>query len=104
MEFEELKNRALKIRAKYAELEKKKYGREWTREEVFQGLVGDVGGLSKQVMVESDIRTSKDDHGIDHHLADCLWSLIVLAEKYNIDLEKSFVKTMNELEKKIASE
>ena len=102
MEFDEIKKRALEIRQKYSETEKRKYGREWNREEIFQGFVGDVGSLAKSVMVESKIRKSKDDHGIEHHLADCFWSIIVLADKYDIDLEKAFLEVMSELEEKLS--
>jgi len=103
MEFSEISKRALEVRAKYSELEKKKYGREWSREEIFQGFVGDVGSLAKSVMVEAKIRQTKsDDNDISHHLSDCLWSIMVLADKYSVDLEKNFIETMNKLEAKIA--
>jgi NTP pyrophosphatase (non-canonical NTP hydrolase) len=32
------------------------------------------------------------------HLSHCLWSVIVLAKMHNIDLEQSFMETMNKLE------
>lgn len=38
---------------------------------------------------------------LTHELADCLWSLIVIAEKYDVDLEAAFSQTMDELEKRI---
>jgi len=43
-----------------------------------------------------NIANSKDK--LEHELADCLWSIIVLAQVHDIDLESSFVNTMNELE------
>jgi len=33
-----------------------------------------------------------------HELADCLWSVIVLADGHGIDLEKAFLNTMDDLE------
>ena len=36
-----------------------------------------------------------------HELADCLWSVIVLADVHNIDLEAAFLKTMDDLENHI---
>jgi NTP pyrophosphatase (non-canonical NTP hydrolase) len=30
-------------------------------------------------------------------LADCLWSVMVLADAYDVDLESAFVRTMGEL-------
>lgn len=101
MEFSEISRKALAVRAKYSELEKKKYGREWTREEIFQSFVGDVGDLSKLVMSKADIRGESDvEDKLAHELSDCLWSIIVLADKYHIDIEKRFIETMTELEEK----
>lgn len=41
------------------------------------------------------------DAKLAHELSDCLWSVLVLASKYNIDLSTEFMKTMDELDKKI---
>ena len=38
---------------------------------------------------------------LEHELADCLWSVIILADLHEIDLEKSFVATMDELQRQI---
>lgn len=68
------------------------------------GFVGDVGDLSKLVMAKRGLRGPIDndiDDKIAHELADCLWSVCVLAEKYDIDLEAAFLKTMKELDKRL---
>ena len=105
MDFKQISQKAIEIRNKYSELEKKKYGKEWTREQIVQGFVGDVGDLMKLVMGKQGIRDIENvDEKISHELADCLWCVLVLANKYDIDLESSFVKTMAELEAKINSE
>lgn len=105
MEFKQIIQRALVIRKKYSELEKKKYGKEWSREQIMEGFVGDIGDLMKLVMTKEGIRNIEDVDGkISHELADCLWCVFVLAEKYGIDMEKSFLKTMEDLEKEIDKE
>jgi NTP pyrophosphatase (non-canonical NTP hydrolase) len=105
MDFRELKQRALEIRAQYEELEQARYGRAWTREEVAMGFVGDVGDLMKLVMAQSGIRNIPDAQAkLAHELADCLWSVMVLAELYGVDLEAAFLQTMDELEKHLADE
>ncbi|MBI4087088.1 nucleotide pyrophosphohydrolase [Candidatus Kaiserbacteria bacterium] len=105
MDIRTLSERAMEIRAKYRALEKEKIGREWTRSEVAQGLVGDVGDLMKLVMAKEGLRDIPDaDTKLAHELSDCLWCILVLAEKYDIDLEKAFLKTMDELDKRITSE
>ena len=43
------------------------------------------------------------DAKLTHELADCLWSVLVLADKYKIDLASEFMSTMDDLEKRIAN-
>lgn len=66
------------------------------------GFVGDVGELSKIIMAKHGLREMKNiDDRLSHELSDCLWSVIVLANKYNINLASEFMKTMDELDKRI---
>jgi len=71
------------------------------------GFVTDVGDLMKLVMTKDGIRDVGSlnaealNEKMAHELSDCLWSVLILAKKYNIDLEKSFLQTMDELERKI---
>src|SRR5688572_19934937 len=99
MDFQSIIDRALAIRKLYEEKETQLYGSPWTREEIALGFVGDVGDLAKLVIAENgkrDIENSPEKLG--HEMADCLWSLIVLAKMHNIDLEQSFLDTMDGLE------
>jgi len=103
MDFKTIIERARVIREKYAQLEKTNYGREWTGEELALGFMGDVGDLAKLIQAKEGIRGTADvDDALAHELSDCLWSVIVLADKYSIDLEKSFAKTMDELDNRLA--
>ena len=99
MEFNLVIQRALSVRKLYRELEQKKYGSSWTNEELALGFVGDVGDLVKLVMAQNgrrNIPEAKDR--LAHELADCLWSVIALADAHGIDLEKAFSMTMDDLE------
>jgi len=103
MEFQDLRRRAVAIRQQYAELEQERYGRSWTGEELALGFVGDVGDLVKLVMAASGVRDIPDARlKLEHELADCLWSVLALADAYGVDLERAFVRTMDELEQHIA--
>ena len=105
MELSAVIQRAMQIRKGYAQLEQQRYGREWSREDLALGFVGDVGDLAKLVTAESGIRAIPGSHAkLAHELADCLWSVCVLAQLYEIDLEQAFLDTMAELEKHIAAE
>ena len=99
MEFKELVQRALSIRKLYRKYEEQSYGTSWTNEELALGLVGDVGDLVKLVMAQNGHRNIPEaESKLAHELADCLWSVIVLAEGHGVDLEKAFLKTMDDLE------
>ena len=102
MDFKSLQQRALEIREKYSKLEEQKKGRSWTNAQIMEGFVGDVGDLMKLVMAKEGVRDIEDvDNKLAHELSDCLWSILVLAKKYDVDLESSFFQTMDDLEKRI---
>lgn len=103
MELKEIIKRAVEIREKYKELELKKYGKNRANSQIAQGFVGDVGDLIKIVMAKEGIREMENvDEKLEHELADCLYSIAVLANNFGVDLEKAFLKTMDELEKRIS--
>lgn len=105
MKYEDLLNRAIEISNKYDELNKTKRGIAWNEQQLMAGFVGDVGDLSKIIMAKHGLRDMDDiDHKLAHELSDCLWSVLVLAAKYHIDLANEFMKTMDELEARIANE
>lgn len=99
MDIETLTNRAMEIRARFGEFEKSRCGRAWTREEIMQGFVVDVGDLTKLVMAKSGIRhVDEVDKKLAHELADCLWSVLVLSKMYGVDIQKEFMSTMDDLD------
>jgi NTP pyrophosphatase (non-canonical NTP hydrolase) len=99
VEFATMTERALRIRALYAEHERRTYGREWSTEELTLGLVGDVGDLAKLVQARAGVRAiAAADGRLGHELVDVLWAVVVIAERCGIDLEARFAATMDELE------
>src|SRR5689334_21310004 len=98
MELSEMQALARRVRSKYAAMETARYGREWTDEEIMLGFLGDVGDLAKLVQGKAGVRPRDDlDEALAHELADCLWSVLSLADAYDVDLEASFTSTMQEL-------
>lgn len=98
MDFTTMTERARAVRAQYAALEQSRYGRSWTPEEIALGFVGDVGDLMKLVQGKAGVRPREDlDEALAHELADCLWSVMTLADCYGIDLEQAFDETMTGL-------
>ena len=99
MDFQTIIDRAMEIRKQYEAKEKQLYGSAWTSEEITLGFVGDVGDLAKLIVAKNGKRNIPDSKAkLEHELADCLWSVIVLAHQHGVDLETAFTNTMNELE------
>ena len=104
MKYEDLLARAVEIRAKYDELNMTQRGVKWNEQDLMAGFVGDVGDLSKIIMAKHGLRAMEDVNAkLAHELSDCLWSVLVLASKYKIDLASEFMKTMDSLDARIAS-
>ena len=104
MTFHEVIGRALEVRRLYERYEQERYGRSWTDEEITLGFLGDMGDLAKLVLAKNGVRAIPDaQEKLAHELADCLWSVIVLADLHGIDLEEAFQRTMREIEEHINS-
>lgn len=105
MELGDLTQRALEIQRLYHASNAQGGNRPWTAAEYMQGFVGDVGDLAKLVMARNDFRHVDDvDEKLGHELADCLWSILVLASELHIDLEATFLETMDELNQRLTPE
>ena len=99
MELQKLIHRALDLRTQYEKKEKQLYGAPSTDEDIAQGFQGDVTNLVKLVMAQHGkgaIANSTEKLG--PQLSHCLWSVLILANMYNVDLEQSFMETMDKLE------
>ena len=102
MQFRELVERAKTVQEGYRNLNQTKGFRPWTTAEYMQGFVGDVGDLTKLIMAKNNYRANENiDEKIAHELADCMWSIMVLASELGVDLETEFNRTMDELEERV---
>lgn len=105
MLFSDLEASALQLNALYEQLEAKQYGRVWTTEQLALGFVGDVGDLAKLIQAHSGVRDIDDcQTKLGHELSDCLWSILVLANKCGIDLQAEFVRNTREISAHVAGE
>jgi NTP pyrophosphatase (non-canonical NTP hydrolase) len=99
MEFQKIIHRALDLRRQYELKETDLYGSPATSVEISQGFAGDVNNLVKLVMAEHgqrEIANSKEK--LEAQLAHCLWSVVILAQMHNVNLENSFMEAMDRLE------
>ena len=99
MEFQKIIHRALDLRRQYELKETELYGSPYSSVEIAQGFAGDVNNLAKLVMAEHgqrEIANSKEK--LEAQLAHSLWSVVVLAQMHNINLENAFMEAMDRLE------
>jgi len=100
--LDDLQARGMEIAALYDELNLAQRGRTWTRAETMMGFVGDVGDLAKLVMAAEGARSDvPGGTALEHELADCLWAVLVLAKRYDVDLAAAYTATMAELETRL---
>jgi len=98
VEIDELAKLARQIEAAYGTKNEIDGRREWTVEQYVAGFVGDVGDLSKLVMAKCGYREAHDvDERIAHELSDCLWSILVIADKLQLDLASVYKRNMDAL-------
>lgn len=103
MDIAALTKLAVTVKSSYAEANQKDGHKTWTSAEYMQGFVGDVGELAKLIMAKNNYRHIENvDQKISHELADCLWSILVIADELSVNLEAEFINTMDELKQKLS--
>jgi NTP pyrophosphatase (non-canonical NTP hydrolase) len=71
----------------------------WSTGDLALGFMGDVGDLAKLVMAVDGRRDIEGARArLGHELADCLWSVLVLADRYGVDLVDEFQTMTSEIE------
>lgn len=99
MTMQEMTERAKKVRRLFEDVDRSRGQRPWTTEEIMLGFVGDVGDLAKLTLGKAGVRPRADlEDALPHELADCLWSLLVIADEYDVDLEAAFAQLSDDLE------
>jgi NTP pyrophosphatase (non-canonical NTP hydrolase) len=102
-DLKDLMEQAEVIRAKYDELNAKRGRPTWGIRDYAMGFAGDFGDLQKLIMAKENVRDIPEvDAKLAHELADCLWSVLVIANYYGLDLEKEFLETMAHIADRIA--
>jgi NTP pyrophosphatase (non-canonical NTP hydrolase) len=97
-DISKLQERAMEIRRRYNELEKQRDGQSWDALKLAKGFKKDVSNLI-EILEEGSDKTR-----LNHELADCLWSVLVIARKLDVDIERAFWTTMLELDSRLDKE
>jgi NTP pyrophosphatase (non-canonical NTP hydrolase) len=104
MDLERLQERAVSISDLYDRYNVAEGRRAWTTGDLALGFVGDVGDLAKLLLAVEGRREIQNAHSLlGHELADCLWAVLVLADKYGVDLEAEFTRMTGELGTKLGA-
>ncbi|UBH13168.1 MazG-like protein [Macrococcus armenti] len=101
MEFNALLKQANQIRTQYHALEEKHHGKAWSVEEDALAFLTDAGLVGRLVMDQQKSWPKPDSTGqLEHKLAECIWWLMVIAERTDVDLESEVKFLFNQLEEK----
>lgn len=101
-DYSTLRQKALVVKDLYAKKQVEQGKAVWTASDYMAGFVADVGTLSEIVMAKKGVRTVENaDQKLEHELSDCLYSVIVLADEFGIDLPQAFNKNMDALAARI---
>lgn len=100
IEFSEAISRSIKVRELYHQLEKQHHGSEWTVEEDALAFLTDAGLVGRLTMSQQG-RWPKGKETIselEHKLGECMWWLIVLADRMEIDIQEAMDKFLDKTE------
>lgn len=102
MNFNEVIERSVQIRKLYHQLERQYHGSEWTIEEDALAFLTDSGLVGRLTMSEQGHWPIGGDSvfELDHKLGECIWWLIILAERMNIDISEALDNFLSKTENK----
>ena len=103
LNFSDATKRAMGIRALYHKLEVQHHKTAWSTEEDMLDFSSDVGALARLLMasegrwgLEGDVQAELKDKA-----AECLWWLLVVSDRLNVDLAEAFESFMGKVEEKL---
>lgn len=99
--FSEIVERSVQIRKHYHQLERQYHEKEWTVEEDALAFLTDAGLVGRLTMSQQERWPKGGDtlSELEHKLSECIWWVIVLAKRMNIDMNESLDQFLSKLEK-----
>jgi len=100
MDLKQLTEKTIEINKKF------KNWKEWDNNIRFVDLIEEVGELANAILTKQKAKGNKpgwQKEGMQDSLCDVLHNLLILAWQNNIDLEKSYLTMLDDLEKRIKS-
>jgi NTP pyrophosphatase (non-canonical NTP hydrolase) len=95
--------RSLHIRNLYHHLERQHHEKEWTVEEDALAFLTDAGLIGRLTMSQQGRWPTNGDTAskLEHKLGECIWWLIILAERMDIDINEALEKFLSKTEQKL---
>ncbi len=105
MNFSKIIERSISIRKNYHKLEMQYHESEWSVEEDALAFLTDAGLVGRLTMSQQERWPKGGDTAaeLEHKLSECIWWLIVLAERMDIDIEESVDGFLSKLERQLQS-
>ena len=102
MNMQDLQQKAVAVLEQYHQANEAEGKKRWSTKEIALGMTGDLGDLQKMILAKEGYRDIENvDQKLSHELGDVLWSLLVLSDSYDIDLEQAFLGTIEELKSRL---
>ncbi|MES2441173.1 MAG: MazG-like protein [Verrucomicrobiota bacterium] len=103
MPFSEAVSRSQKIREKYHSLELQHHGSKWTTEEDALAFLTDAGLVGRLTMANQGrwpVENS-EPYDLEQKIGECIWWLIVLSERMEIDAESALQSFLTKTEQQL---
>jgi len=103
IDFSEAVIRSEKLRERYHELELKHHGKEWSVEEDALAFLTDAGLVGRLTMSQQGRWPTGAETitELEHKLGECMWWLIVLSGRMDINIQKVLEEFLTKTEKLI---
>ena len=100
LDFNEIIERSKKIRECYHLLERQHHGSEWSVEEDALAFLTDAGLVGRHTMSKQQRWPANNtDSELEHKLGECIWWLIVLADRMDINIKDAIEGFLTKTEK-----
>lgn len=100
IDFNEIIERSKKIRESYHQLERQHHESKWTVEEDALAFLTDAGLVGRHTMSQQERWPANNtENELEHKLGECIWWLVVLADRMNIDIGEATEKFLTKTEK-----
>ena len=103
MNFSEVVERSVQIRKLYHHLEQQYHGKEWTVEEDALAFLTDAGLVGRLTMSQQGRWPTNGEtvSELEHKLGECIWWIIILAERMNINISEALEKFLFKTEENL---